>query len=380
VDGVIALPLLLVVVVAAIAIAAASRRRNTTDDMLHARGTRSTGAPPPPRADPRTALEDTLEDWRAAGLIRADEVEPILRYELARRTPRSRIPMAAEAVGYVGSALVLTAIALLIGRRWDEIAVGLRIAVLAVPAVAAAAIGWWVGAKADPAFERMGSVLLALSAGAVAATMTVVFVDAMYGGDPPEHGGLLFVGGLVAVWAGVEYALRRLPLQQLVLFGASLVTVLGIVNAIEAGRERGFSTIIWGIAVWAVGTAWTALGASGRVKPSEVARLVGPATVLFGSQLIRVDAEVFGLWMGLASAALLVAVGVGRTDSLVLLGGTAGLFQWSPQLAIFYLADAIGTEVTLLVVGVLLLAVAYAFTRLYRRVRSAGYQQPPIRT
>jgi hypothetical protein len=226
----------------------------------------------------------------------------------------------------------------------------------------------------------MGSVVWVLSTVALAGAMTVVFVDLLYDGDPPEHGGLLFVGGFVSVWAGVEYALRRLPLQQLVLFAALLVTVLGVVNAFEAGRDRDFSTIVWGVAVWAFGVAWTALGASGRLEPSEVARLVGPATVLFGSQLIRVDAEAFGLWMGLASAALLVAGGVWRTDSLVLLGGTVGLFQWSPQLAIFYLADAIGTEVTLLVVGVLLLAVAYAFTRLYRRVRAAEDQQPVVRT
>ncbi|HUP73961.1 MAG TPA: DUF2157 domain-containing protein [Acidimicrobiales bacterium] len=345
-----------------------------TGNML--RSPRSAGVAQPRRSDRRDALEDTLEEWRAAGLIRADEVEPILRYEQAKSAPQSRIPMAAEAVGYVGSALVITAIALLIGRRWDDIAVGSRIAVLAVPAMAAAAIGWWVGSKPDPAFARTGSVLWVLSAVALAGAMTVVFVDAMYDGDPPEHGGLLFVGGFVAVWAGIEYALRRLPLQQLTLFGALLVTVLGVVNALEAGRERGFSTIAWGLAVWAFGVAWTALGATGRLEPSDVARLVGLATVLFGSQLIRVDAEVFGLWMGLASAALLVAVGVWRTDLLVLLGGAVGLFQWSPQLAIFYLADALGTEVTLLLVGVLLLAVAFTFTRLYRRVRSTG--QPPL--
>jgi hypothetical protein len=180
----------------------------------------------------------------------------------------------------------------------------------------------------------------------------------------------------VAVWAGVEYALRRLPLQQLALYGALLVTVLGVVDALESVREQSFSTIAWGLAVWAFGASWTALGATGRLEPSDVARLVGLATVLVGTQLIRVDAEVFGLWMGLASAALLVAVGVWRTDLVVLLGGAVGLFQWSPQLAIFYLADAIGTEVTLLIVGVLLLAVAFTFTRLYRRVRSTG--QPPL--
>jgi hypothetical protein len=213
-------------------------------------------------------------------------------------------------------------------------------------------------------------VLWVLSAAALAGTMIVVFADVMYDGNPPEHGGPLLVGGVVAVWAGVEYALRRLPLQQLVLFAASLATVLGVINALEGGRDQAFSTIVWGLAVWAFGAAWTALGVSEHLEPSEVARLIGPATVLIGAQVVRADAEVLGLWLGLVSAALLIGVGVWRADLLVLLAGAAGLFQWAPQLAVFYLADAIGTEATLLVVGVLLLGVAYAFTRLYLRVRS----------
>jgi hypothetical protein len=225
----------------------------------------------------------------------------------------------------------------------------------------------------------MGSVLWVLSPGALAGAMTVVFVDAMYGGDPPSHGGLLFVGGIVAAWAAVEYALRRSPLQQLVLFGSLLVTVLGVVNALEAGRDRGFSTIVWGLAVWMFGAVWTGFGVSDRLEPSAVARVIGPATMLVASQVVREDAEVFGLWLGLATAALLVGVGVWQTDLVVLLAGAVGLFQWSPQLALFYLADAIGTEVTLLVVGVLLLGVAYTFTRLYRRVRSATDRAPTVR-
>ena len=366
-----------VAVIAIVVMAVASRRRRPSDVMLRtrSRSRRSAGTPQHPRANRHDALEHTLEEWRAAGLIRADEVEPILRYEQAKAGPQSRIPMVAEAVGYAGSALVITAIALLIGRRWDDIAVGLRITVLAVPAIATAVIGWWIGSKPDPAFERMGSVLWVLSPAAVAGAMTVTFMDAMYGGDPPAHGGLLFVGAVVTVWAGVEYALRRLPLQQMVLFASSLVTVLGVVNALEARRDVGYSMTVWGLAVWAFGAAWTTLGVIDRLEPSEVARLIGPATVLFAAQLVRVDADVFGLWLGLATAGLLLGVGVWRADLFVLLAGAVGLFQWSPQLAIFYLADAIGTDVTLLIVGVLLLAAAYAFTRLYRRVRATTEHQ-----
>lgn len=319
----------------------------------------------------RDALARSLGEWRAAGLIGADQAEAIERFEQAKSGPRSRIPVAAEAVGYVGTALVITAIALLIARRWDGIAVGMRIAVLLVPAVATALFGWWIGSHPDASFVRMGSVSWGLSAAALAGAMSVVFVDAIHGGDPPQHGGLLFVGVIVAVWATFQYAWRRLALQQLVLYAAVLATVLGVVNALEATREQGYSTIVWGTAAWMCGAAWSALGVERRLAPTAIARVVGPGSLLLASQIVRVDAEALGLWLGFVSAGLLLAVGVWKSDVIVLVVATAGLFQWSPQLAVHYLADAIGVEVTLLLVGLLLLGVAAMFGRLYRQARSA---------
>jgi hypothetical protein len=313
-----------------------------------------------------------LDEWREAGLIRAEQVQPILRHESAKTPTPSRIPIAAEAVGYVGAALVVTAVSLLIGRRWDTIAVGLRVVVLLTPAVVCAAAGRWLGTKSEAPLLRLASVLWVLSPVALAGALTVVFVDAMFGGDPPSHGGLLFVSGIVVIWAAVEYALRRTVLQQLVLFGSVLATVLGVVDVLEAARGRDLSTIVWGLAVWITAGAWAACGLGERLEPSAVARLVGPATMLVGAQVVRDDAEALGLWFGFATAIVLLALGVEHTDVLVLLVGAVGLFQWSPQLAVFYLADTLGTEVTLLAVGTLLLGTAYVFTRLYRRVRSAA--------
>ena len=67
---------------------------------------------------------------------------------------------------------------------------------------------------------------------------------------------------------------------------------------------------------------------------------------------------------------VILVIGVARSDALVLLVGAVGLFQWSPQIATYYLEPAIGTEVTVMIVGVLLLGVAGVFTKLYRRVRA----------
>jgi hypothetical protein len=318
------------------------------------------------------SLARLLEEWCAAGLIRADQVQPIVRHEQAKTASASRIPIAAEAVGYVGAALVISAISLLIGRRWDAMPVGLRIATLAIPAAGCAAAGRWLGSKAEAAFMRLAGVLWALSSVALAGALAVVFVDAIFGGDPPAHGGLFFVSGIVVICAAVEYGMRRSVLQQLVLFAWTLATVLGVVDLLEAVIGRELSTIAWGSAVWATAAVWAALGIARRIEPSAIARLVGPVAMLIGSQVVRVDAEALGLWLGLASAALLIGIGVGQSDVVVLLVGAVGLFQWAPQLAVFYLADTLGAEATLLIVGVVLLVAAYVFTRLYQRMRTGS--------
>lgn len=324
-----------------------------------------------------SALERQLGEWRDAGLLEARQIEPIVRYEDAQHAPRSRIPIAAEAVGYVGAALVIGAVVSLVANNFSDMAVGARVAVLLAPAVVAAIAGWFVGGDPDPAFERLGSVLWVLAAGLLAGTLVEVFVDVIHDGDAPDHGGLLFVSGITLAWAVTAYALRRLPLQHLVLFAAGLASVLGVLDAIESGRDASLPELVWSFAVWLFGAIWFAAGVEDLLTPPVVARVLGAAAVLVGAQLVRVTSDVPGLWLGLASAAALLAIGVARTDALVLLVGAAGLFQWSPQVAIYYLEPAIGIEATLMIVGVLLIVAATGFTRLYRRLRSAA--EPPTR-
>jgi uncharacterized membrane protein len=346
--------------VVALIVVAIARGRSSNDDDLAA-GARS--------AARRSSgpLRRQLDQWREQGLIDEATATSIWDYEVARMPAASRLPMAAEAVGYVGAALVIAAAAIFVGRRWDDLVVSGRILVLLVPALGAAFAGWRVGLVRDRAFERMGSVLWVLATAALAGALTVVFVDVVHDGDAPEHGGLLFVAGIAGVWAVTAYLWRRLPLQLLVVFLATLLSALGVVNAIEP-RGDGYSSIVWGAVVMIVGVAWLAVGIDGRVVPSEVGRFLGPVTLLVGGQVVRPEAETLSLWLGLAAAATIMAVGVWRADVLVLLVGTAGLFQWAPQVAVYYLADAIGIEATLIVVGVLLLFTAAVFVRLYRRM------------
>ena len=83
--------------------------------------------------------------------------------------------------------------------------------------------------------------------------------------------------------------------------------------------------------------------------------------------MVRADNDHVGLWIGLAAAIALLATGVLRSVLELLLAGAAGLFQWTPQIALFYLEDTLGAEATLFVIGVLLIAMAGLLTRIYPR-------------
>ena len=74
-------------------------------------------------------LELMLRRWEASGIITAAQAEEIRRHETSVR-PKPRIPLIAEALGYLGAALVLTAALALAAQLWSEFPVAVRIAVL----------------------------------------------------------------------------------------------------------------------------------------------------------------------------------------------------------------------------------------------------------
>ncbi len=313
-------------------------------------------------------LQVKLGEWVDAGVIDAQQATAIETHETALAKPDpTRIPLASEAIGYLGGALVLAAVMVQSGQRWHELGSSARLLVIGIPTVFVGALGWPIGRRPDEAFQRLGSVLWLLAGAGVAGLAAEVFVDVIHDGDPPDHGGALFVGGITTVPALAAWWLRREPLQQLGLYATVVATVVGAIDAFGEFDSDGW-TVASGLALFALGTAWLALGAVERMTPAIVAMVIGGLTILFSPQIVLAGNEHAGLWLGLASTAALVAYGAARSRVEVLLVGTAGLFQWVPQVALRYLGDRLGTTATLLVIGVLLLALAGSLNRLVPRL------------
>ncbi len=366
--------IVLVVVVVAVIVIAVRKRQAAASPYAVARPSPGLGTDVQ-----RSPLEDKLDDWVAADLIGADQADAVLAYELEHAPVRSsRVPLVAEAVGYIGSGLVLAAAALLVGNRWESMSTPGRIASLAVPTIVAGVAGWWTGRSDEPALQRLGSVLWLMAVVGVAGLAGEVWVDAIHDGDPPDHHAALFIGSITLAAAAPAWWIRRVELQQLGFFAATIATVLGVIDTIAASQGRNISPLAAGYVLAVLGVLWLAASLVDRLPPALLANLLGSALILVSAQFVRVDNDHAGLWLGLLASIALMAVGVARYQLEVLLVGTVGLFQWTPQIALFYLEDTLGTEVTLFVIGTLLIVLAGVFTRLYPRVvaRRRGRTSP----
>jgi len=86
----------------------------------------------------------------------------------------ARIPLLLEAVGYVGTILVLAGATAAIGQRWKDLSTGGRFAILGLATLVFLGIGLFIRSSEEPAVCRLTSVTWAVSVGALAGTTAVV--------------------------------------------------------------------------------------------------------------------------------------------------------------------------------------------------------------
>ena len=311
-------------------------------------------------------LSARLREWRGAGLVSDEQVEAITAYE-AERAPapapvRARRTVAAEAIGYVGAALAVGALLLLLGEVWRNLVVAGRLALVGVLTLLVFGAGAVVAREARPALQRLASVLL--TAGVVG-TGWLAFVVA------EDLAGLrgvdvaLAVTGSAGVAALVVYLPRRRALLQLAL----LVAIAGLVGSLMARPALPPSPLWFGLAFWALGVAWLLLGLGRWLEPPRLAQVFGASAALLAIQLSSFgDARLVLLVLGVSTAAALVVLAMAADAVHHLAVGAVGLFVLVPQLVFELFGDAIGAPATLLVVGLLLVLLAVGIGRARREV------------
>lgn len=323
-------------------------------------------------------LDQRLLAWTSAGLITPEQATSIAEHERtrppaqpsadagvrpeARRARRARRGTLAEAVGYVGAALALAAIGLLVSDVWPELAVGGQLALVGLLTVIAVGAGSAVHGQPAAAMQRLTGVLWAAAGLGAAWFAGIVAVDVL-GAGPAATGASV---GLVATLVAVPLLLRcpALPLH--------LVTLAGMVTTATSALAMSAlqPDVFWhGMLVSAIGGAWLLLGRGGWLAPGSTPEVLGGLLALIGAQVGSFgDLRGAALTLGVLIAAGLVALAVAREASAHLIVAALGLFVLVPELVFEVFGDAIGAPATLLVVGLLLVLLAVGLGRARREV------------
>ena len=320
-------------------------------------------------------LLDRLDDWQRAGLLTADQAAAIAAYERARPGvapvdaggPEHRDrSTAAEAIGYVGAALVLGAVALFIGELWSELTTGGHLALAGLVTALMAGASWLLRRSHAPAMERLVSVL---HLGVVAGTAwcASLVADGLLGWREDDLA--LTVGAVAVLAAAPLYLLRRRALPQLTL----LVALLTLLGAAMVRPDLGPGPFWYALPFAAVGAVWVLLGEGGYLPPRPVAVTSGAVLALFSLQCAAFgDQRVLALGLAIAAASVLVVAAVAGGGPHHLAVGAVGLFVLVPQLVFELFGDAIGAPATLLLVGILLVLLAVGLGRARRELVTQG--------
>lgn len=317
-------------------------------------------------------LLERVTVWQQVGLVSDQQAAAIAAYErdLAQQggaTTQGRDrTTAAEAIGYVGAALVLGAVGLFVGEFWGGLTPGGQLALALLVTLSLAAAATMLRGATSPAISRLTSVLfVGVVAGVGWSTAIVTDEILRWSGDDAA----LAVGVATVAVALTLYLARQRALPQLTL----LVAGLTLLTALLERPDLTLETFWFALPYAAVGTVWVLLGEGGYLAPRTVATTSGSVLALVALQGASFgDLRLLALVLAVAAAAGLVtaAVTVGGLHHLGV--GAVGLFVVVPQLVFELFGDAIGAPATLLLVGVLLVLLAVGLGRARREVTTGG--------
>ena len=265
-----------------------------------------------------------------------------------------RISLLFEAIGYIGTILVLAGGFAFAQQHWTDITEAGRLAILAVATGVFLGIGAFVLSSTEPAMQRLAAVTWAVSVAAFAGSAGMVNLLLDTSGKTP----FLTIATSTAAYAVVLWVLHQDGVQQAVAFGTACVGVASIVNYVITDAHG------WMIAVplWAMGVAWAAAGWWHRVKPWFVAiplgllvALVAPATIDSPSGLR------FGLGIATATTVMTLAVLAKFTPALTM--GSVAELGYVIGAVTYYFGDTLGVPASLAIAGLLILLMAAAAAR-----------------
>jgi hypothetical protein len=296
-------------------------------------------------------LDDHVQSWVESGLVSPDQATRIIEAEHRERPEDRRVfTIGAEVAVYLGSLLALVAGAMVVGRSWDELSVGIRLGV----ALAIAALGFtcahWLLPLGEPGSSRLASFMWAIATGGVA----LAIVSALDGAGVEEPAVYLACTGtaVTAFGVGLWRNLDR-PLQV-------LTTAVGIGLLLGAlGMQLDTETWADGLVVMTLGSAAVALAVTELLRPELYVTALGSIAAMIGSVMFTDLHRTAGFAVLATVAGAVVGIGLlRRLTPVVVIGvigflaGLRGLFETvlrGPGAALA--VTVLGLAIVLVVIG-----------------------------
>ena len=306
-----------------------------------------------------TWFDDHSKEWIDHGFVSGEQVDAIREFERSHEPEPARLSIGAELAVYLGSVLALMSGAVMVGESWDTLGLAGRIAIGA----AVAALGFIAGSRLihvdDPAARRLASFMWVIGAGGVA-LVAGTLADAAEFEEPGWN--LLAIGApVLAIGVALWRNLDR-PLQVLTTAVGAGLTVGGVGALLSTPPWLG------GVLVWLLASSIGTLAVRQRLRPELYVLGVAAIGAMIGAGMLTDVSEVFGFAAATATAAGIVAVGLARHLTPILVIGVLAFLQSLQGLLITTLHGAVGA----MVVAVLGLAVVIVVI-----VRSTRHSAPP---
>jgi hypothetical protein len=310
-------------------------------------------------------LEEKLARWTARGAISPDQAEVIRRIEEdeARWAPApNRIPLVAQALGFLGGVLAVVAGIVATSRFWDDLPTVARLTLVGIVAVLLVGAGGAVRRPGEPALENLGSFLWLLGTGATAFWAGIAASDGL-GWEGPDVA--FVIGAVTLLVAAVLWGTRPAPLQHVATFIA-----LGVTVGAVAGQAEHIGGLFVGIALWGLGVSWVVLARLGIASPMPLGYAAGAILAIGAGGVVGGE-----VWWGdllvIITALVFLASSVPTRSMVLLWVSSVGMLQAVPTAIGRHFDDSLGAPVVLFLAGASLITVAVVVSRVAPEVRAA---------
>jgi len=302
------------------------------------------------------SVEEHVQRWRAAGVLDEAAAARIRAFEGDDAAPGATSregPGVLEALIYLGVAVIVVGVIILVSNSWDDLHEWARVAVLGVPGLLAIAAGGGLRTLREPGMVRGGHIAWLAGSFLLTGAGTIAAHNAEWNDDNVR---------LLAGLAGTALALL------LWVFAPSHPQILGIGSglymlSIALGeRSDEFSFPVGGISLAACAAGVLILTEAGFLQPRVSARVLAAAGVAWGAWFAGFD-EGWAESVAFAAGAVLVALSIWRGAFIYIIAGVGAIFAGLISTIVRHVDDPTTASLLLIVIGALMVGSVITIAR-----------------